>query len=810
LIDPPMQTELTSDVSKAAREYTQAGFKLIPIPKGKKGPTHKNWNAIGNCIADPDTAAEIDGNVGLAHAYSGTCVIDVDDLGTAAAWLDRHGIDLAELMGADDAVMISSGRANRGKLLYRLPPGVDPLPSRSPKDSGLELRCATGAGLTVQDVLPPSIHPDTGRPYSWVTGIVGHWSCPPVLPDSLLALWRAQLAPAAGEAPAAKPLGVTPERLRGILSRLDPDAEYNEWAKVGAALHHESGGAPWGLDIWDEWSATGLKYKSREDLIPHWRSWGKYAGRPVTAQWLISQAGGVQPDDFDDLTKGSEQTEWPECPEPQPLGPDLPPVPAFDPNLLPTKLRPWIMDISDRMQAPPDFPAASAVVAAGGLIGRRIGIAPQERTDWVEVPNLWGGIVGRPSVMKSPTMSAAFAPVRRLESNAAMHHAEAMRLHAAAMEEHDLKKKAARDFAKTAFKKALEAGNEDPATPDFGILEPDTPTRKRYILEDTSYEKAGEIMAENPGGITVLSDELVGFLRPLTRPEKAEARGFWLKAWNGVDWYPFDRIGRGSILTPCTASVFGGVQPAKLAAFLKEATTGGEGDDGLLQRFQVLVYPDVSPDWQDRDQFPDKHARTSYTESLERLAAIDPGSVGALGDDSNPIPVLRFCPEALRLFRDWRQSHEQTLRMGDLHPALESHFAKYRTLVPCLALIFHLVDCPDGGPVSVDATIRALAWSEYLAAHAVRIYGSVTLSERTNARQIWRRLKKVGDLPQVFTVRDIQRKGWAGLGDVAGIRDALRVLEDHGLIQRREISWALTGGRPAENYRVNPRAEGLP
>jgi hypothetical protein len=216
--------------------------------------------------------------------------------------LASHGIDLAELMSADDAVMISSGRANRGKLLYALPSGVDPLPSRRPADSGLELRCATGAGLTVQDVLPPSIHPDTGKPYTWITGLVGHWSCPPVLPDSLLALWRSQLTVADPEAPAAEPLGVTPERLRGILSRLDPDAEYNEWARVGAALHHESGGASWGLDIWDEWSATGSKYKSREDLIPHWRSWGRYAGRPVTVQWLIAQAGGVQPDDFDDLT----------------------------------------------------------------------------------------------------------------------------------------------------------------------------------------------------------------------------------------------------------------------------------------------------------------------------------------------------------------------------------------------------------------------------------------------------------------------------------------------------------------------------
>jgi putative DNA primase/helicase len=41
---------------------------------------------------------------------------------------------------------------------------------------------------------------------------------------------------------------------------------------------------------------------------------------------------------------------------------------------------------------------------------------------------------------------------------------------------------------------------------------------------------------------------------------------------------------------------------------------------------------------------------------------------------------------------------EKRLR-GDLHPALESHLAKYRKLVPALALICHLVDGGTAGRV---------------------------------------------------------------------------------------------------------------
>jgi hypothetical protein len=99
---------------------------------------------------------------------------------------------LDALLGREDSVQIVSGRPNRAKLLYKLPAGVEPLRSRQLwKQDGraaLELRCATEDGLTVQDVLPPSIHPDTGRPYEWR----GNWRNLPDLPVELLTLWRSE------------------------------------------------------------------------------------------------------------------------------------------------------------------------------------------------------------------------------------------------------------------------------------------------------------------------------------------------------------------------------------------------------------------------------------------------------------------------------------------------------------------------------------------------------------------------------------------------------------------------------------------
>ena len=101
-------------------------------------------------------------------------------------------------------------------------------------------------------------------------------------------------------------------------------------------------------------------------------------------------------------------------PQPQPLPDGLPPVARFDLALLPHTLRPWIADICERTQCPPDFVAVSVMAALGSVLGRKVGIRPQALTDWTVVPNQWALIVGRPGAMKSPAIEAAIAPVKAL------------------------------------------------------------------------------------------------------------------------------------------------------------------------------------------------------------------------------------------------------------------------------------------------------------------------------------------------------------------------------------------------------------
>ena len=269
-------------------DYVANGWVLVPLRPGTKAPDAKGWSDRRCCISSEAAAAGLQ-SAGLAHAYSGTCSIDVDEIEGASRWLGAQGVNLKDLLEAPDAVRITSGREGRAKLLYRLD---EPLTTIFPCP-GLELRCASRSGTTVQDVLPPSLHPETGEPYQWLYNdeLLADWRTLPALPTALRRVWESALVrePVAEGVDAPVAGGEDPDELRGLLNGLDPDTGYDEWIRVGMALHHATGGSAEGLEVWDDWSASGEKYRGRSDLVSHWRSFDNGSDGLVTSDWLRSR-----------------------------------------------------------------------------------------------------------------------------------------------------------------------------------------------------------------------------------------------------------------------------------------------------------------------------------------------------------------------------------------------------------------------------------------------------------------------------------------------------------------------------------------
>jgi len=243
-------------------------------------------------------------------------------------------------------------------------------------------------------------------------------------------------------------------------------------------------------------------------------------------------------------------------------------VDAFNFNLLPDSLRPWVQDISERMQCPPDYPAIGAMVTLSAVVGRAVGIKPKAYDDWLVVGNLWGFAVGRPSAMKTPALSEALKPLKRLEIEERERYESNLEEFSIDVEMMKLTAEQISKNAKAAIKKGDNAAAREMLS-QASEEEISAPKRKRFIVYDATIEKLGELLNENPNGLLLFRDEISGWLKTLDREDKANDKEFWIESFGGLGSYTYDRIGRGTIdIQAITTSVLGGIQPAKLQPYI--------------------------------------------------------------------------------------------------------------------------------------------------------------------------------------------------------------------------------------------------
>jgi putative DNA primase/helicase len=492
--------------------------------------------------------------------------------------------------------------------------------------------------------------------------------------------------------------------------------------------------------------------------------------------------------------------------KPEPLHDELPPVPPLSKELLPVSLRQFAADISYRMQVPIDFPAAALILSLAGAVNRRATIQPKANdSGWIVVPNLWGGIVAPPGCLKSPVIQTATRPLNQIQSEWHKEFDIANADYSQVREEDELRHSAWKED----YKKATKSGRSGPERPFTYAIEP---VLRRVIVNDATFEMLHQIMSENPAGILVVRDELTGWLSQLDRAGREGERAFCLQAWNGDTGHDIDRIGRGTIhVEACCMSLMGGIQPGRLRSYLSDAIKDGPGNDGLMQRFQILVWPDIDPKWQYVDVCPDPILAAGTEGIFSRLISLDAAS---------PLR-FRFSPEAQELFVQWIGELEAKIRGADLHPALVAHLSKYRSLMPSLALLFELADlaCFEGfdglrsatphAVVTLEHAIQAAEWCDYLESHAQRVYSCAVSPQLRGARELLSHIKKKrlrsrdGGFDW-FSARDVYTKGWTGLDNPDAVRAAAAVLEDAAWVRSTRSDTGASGGRPSIRYEVNP------
>lgn len=492
-----------------------------------------------------------------------------------------------------------------------------------------------------------------------------------------------------------------------------------------------------------------------------------------------------------------------ESSSPRPLPSNLAPVPAFDvDHLLPHTLRGYVIDCAERLQVDASFIAVPLIISLGAVLGNRLGLRPKMHDDWTEFPNLWGAVIGRPSTLKSPALSAALRPLSRLEGQANEAHQLGLT---------DWKKtQAAADINRAAAKSRAVAAARKGEDFDPAQLLPadDEPACRRFLTNDATPEALHALLSRpvNSTGVMVFSDELSGLLSRLNDPDRGGAlRAFMLSAWSGHQAAVVDRVGRGENLRVdrCCVSVLGGIQPGKLAPLVEGALKESIHDDGWLQRLSLLVWPDAPTHFAMIDRLPDSPAYAEILRLFEH-AETTPGAAwpGAQYDEHRRESYLRFEPMAAAHFKEWLEHETQQLRTHELTPALESHFFKYRKTVCALALLFHIAADPTNEQVPLIALIRALNWIDYLKPHAHRVYNAHKNNTAETAQRILAKLKS-GELGMTFKARDIKQNHWSGLTDGVIVEGALDMLMAYGWLREEAVEMKAQG-RPTKAYFAHP------
>jgi hypothetical protein len=497
-------------------------------------------------------------------------------------------------------------------------------------------------------------------------------------------------------------------------------------------------------------------------------------------------------------------------PDPQPIQVELLPVAPLRPEMIIEPLRAWIVDEAYRLQVPLDFIGTPTICAISGVIGAGCTMRPKERDDWEVVANLWGAIIGRPGTKKSPAINKVVQPLRYLEELARKDYAASIKEYETELAVYKAQHKAL--IAEMDKAAQGSGGNVDKIKARLVSLEsPKEPIRRRYLTNDPTIEKAGELMRDNPRGLILFRDELAGFLVSLDQADRPQDRSFHLQAWNGYGTFTVDRIGRGTVEVPqlCEA-ILGGIVPGKLNGYFR-LKAGNIENDGLPQRFQLTVFPDEPRDVvKIVDDYPDKAAKERGFGIVETLACADFCTWGGLTNGANKSPHFHFAAEAQAFFNDWLLNLERRV-LGKEDDIILEHLSKYRSLMPSLSLIFHLVEMAERQPsvsrgVPLHCAELAAQWCDYLETHARRIYGLATDTAAQSAKKLLEKIED-GFIQDGFQARDVYRHNWSFLDSKESTTAALEELVETGWLRAVPTLKQDGRGRPlSPSYRIHPKA----
>lgn len=809
--------------------FHRLGFRLCAIPPGKKGPVTPGWPE-GNVPAEHWQTHPQEG-LGVVLGPSRLVSLDLDSLPDARAVLDALGLELDALLAG---AMLVRGNPERLRAIFRAPPDLD-LTRKSlawpPREEGgkpvtvFELR-----GGPVQDVLPPTIHPDTGRPYEWITP---PWELPKLgaLPPALGELWRdwdawrphlEALCPWAPPAPEPEARPSTPPT--GGQSVVD---EWNRCHDAGELLaahgYREKGPGRWiapqstsGLagvvrlqsgKVFSHHGADPLADGFAHDAFDLFRllehegdhrqaikaaarllgittprvnsgDIGDIGDQVSTPPHAPKRNSGDYGDFGDRKTRAAPPADddWPELVELE--APDLPRLRA---DILPGWAGTFAQALALSTETPPELATGLALAVAAVPCARRLRVQVCEGHR--EPANLWLAVSLPPGNRKSAVHAACCNPLVEWEREAAASMAPAIRQAESEAKTIQARANAARAAAARAKDQyEILAASDEAAALEAGI-EPPPPVPQLWT-SDATPERLGAMLADQGECLAWLSSEAGIFDLLAGRYSKGIPNlDVFLKSWSGDP----ERVDRGSrppvyLLSP-RLTIGLSPQPDALRGLANQPGFRGRG---LLGRFFYLLPPsplgfrDLGAD-REGAIIPDAVSR-AYRQGIRAMLDWPP----ALDQEGQEQPYLLTLSRAgYAEWLDFARAVERGLQPGGEYEHIPDLAGKLPGGAARIACVLHGIEYAHGRPweaaISLDTMERALEIAAACLRHGLAAMqlmgGDPGVSQ---AAKVWAWLQR-GRRTEA-SLRDAYQALKGSFSRVSALVSALELLEERGYL----------------------------
>jgi DNA polymerase-1 len=483
-------------------------------------------------------------------------------------------------------------------------------------------------------------------------------------------------------------------------------------------------------------------------------------------------------------------------PDPLPLS-EVPSAALFPIDVLPEPLQLFVREAATALPCPEDYVAVPLVVMAGIAIGASRALAI--KAGHIQRSSLYAAVIGPPGSAKTPALDLTVEPTHSVEEQIHAAWEEAMEQYQTDLDEYEAELKE--------FKKK---GGDRPKKPPRPILE-------RLTVNDATAEALVPILKENPRGVGLIRDELVGWVQAMNQYReggKGADQQFFLSAWSGaavsVDRKKTHDLGPLRVRNPFI-SVIGGLTPDKLPALRGNGPRGRVDQDGFIDRV-LMSFPAepgvASENWLEISDGTRERWR-AVLDKLRSLAMV-PIQEGGIIKGYRPF-VVKLTTDGRRAWQLFTEKHTEERNADDFPPHLTGPWSKLRGYAARLALIVHYIRWACGEidyeDVDGESMTRAAALVAYFKSHARKVYAVIDADSRIAlARRLLRII--VRDRVTQITRRDAYRAMRGPCKSVEDIDPILSMLETHGFIRPTQQPAPTLGRKPSRIYEIHPSTFG--